>query len=76
LNQKLRAKLLKLLEGNFFFRIVAFKERCNAREFMNGEVNRKLLIQILRTQGKSELNRLLNYLNSITGGLRNYDILY
>ena len=34
--QELKANLLRLFEGNFFFRIVAFKERYNAREFMNG----------------------------------------
>jgi len=55
LNQELKVKLLRLLEGNFFFGIVAFKERYNAREFMNGEGRRRVLITLLRTR-EAEVN--------------------
>ena len=55
LTPELKAKLIKLLEVNFFFRIVAFKRRYNDNEFMNGEGSRRVSVTMSRMR-EAEVN--------------------
>jgi 7,8-dihydro-6-hydroxymethylpterin-pyrophosphokinase len=77
LNQELKVKLIKLFEEHFFIGIVAFKTDIYRDRIYEWEREQKSFNNaVTHARGRSKLNSLLNYLNSITGGLKNYDILH